>query len=179
MSLKQTLLCAAVVSVALAAPAAAQSALKSPKDVQQALGTLSRVVDHTQRLISNKNYVLLPGENNEFKEGSAALRETLAEQPSQLRSTVEPLLKKAGEDSQNIADAVASHDYTKLAQAHAALANSVKGILRAFPADVQPGQPSIAREKEEDAIRQQTLSSPSNVAKGKEEGPAGTTGSAR
>jgi hypothetical protein len=48
--------------VAFAVPASADSPVKSPREVQQALGTLSRVVDHTQRLISEKNYMQLRGE---------------------------------------------------------------------------------------------------------------------
>lgn len=165
--------------VAFAVPASAESAVKSPREVQQALGTLSRVVDHTQRLISAKNYMQLRGENNEFNEGAAALRETLAQEPALLRAKVEPLLKKAAEESQNLANQADSHDANKLSQAHSAFADSVKGILGAFPADVQPGQPSMAREKEEEAIRENEVrSSDANVAKNKR-GTFATTGSAR
>jgi hypothetical protein len=165
---------------AFAVPASAESAVKSPREVQQALGTLSRVVDHTQQLISAKNYMQLQGENNEFKEGAAALRETLSREPALLRAKVEPLLKKAAEESQNLANQAASHDAEGLSQTHSAFADSVKGILGAFPADVQPGRPSMAREKEEEAIREiEARSSDANVANQNQEGTPATIGSAR
>jgi cytochrome c556 len=95
----------------------------------------------------------LRGENNEFKAGAAALRGTLAEEPAPLRAKIEPLLKRAADESQQMADQADSHDANRLAQTHAAFANSVKEVLAAFPADVQPGRPSAAREKAEEAIR--------------------------
>jgi hypothetical protein len=70
----------------------------------------------------------LLGENNEFKEGAAALRETLAQEPALLRTKVEPLLKKGAEESQNLANQAESHDANKLSRAHSAFADSLKGI---------------------------------------------------
>lgn len=152
---RNVLVCAAALSLAVISSASAQS-VNASKRVQQALGTLNRVVDHTGRLISAKNYAFLPAENNEFKEGTAALRGVLGRQPAKLRTTVGPMLKKAAAESQSMADAAASHDDAKLASTHAALAASVNEILGAFPANVRPGQPSVAREQEEDRVRETT-----------------------
>jgi hypothetical protein len=170
----------ALLCVAFAVPSSAESVVKSRREVQQSLGTLSRVVDHTQRLISEKNYRRLRGENDEFKEGAAALRETLAKESALLRAKVEPLLKEAAEESQNLANQAELHDANKLSQAHSAFADSITGILGAFPADVQPGRPSMAREKEEEAIREnEARSSDANVANQNQQGTSATTGSAR
>lgn len=157
MAIGKTLLCAAALSVVLGVGAAsAEFSLKSPTEVQKALGTLNRVVDHTGRLIAAKNYAQLPGENNEFKQGSQALDATLAGEPGELKSRVDPLLAKANMEAENIAKAANAHDDSKLAMSHAALANSVKEILAFFPADVRPPQPNLAEEKQEENTRETT-----------------------
>jgi hypothetical protein len=120
----------------------AQMALKSPQQVTKSLGTFSRVVLHTQILINAKNYVRLPHENGEVKEGTEALENAIASEPAAFRAKVEPLIKAADADSQSIADAAVAHDDAKLATAHAAYANSVKLLLAAFPASVQPPPPA-------------------------------------
>jgi len=153
MNIRNTLLCAAALSPACVVGASAATEVKAPKQVQQALGTLNRVVDHTGRLISAKNYKQLPAENNEFKEGTAALQKTLSEQPGSLRTTVRPMLKKAREEAQGLANAATSRDNAKLTAIHLALANSVKGIIGAFPTSVQPGPANVARENEEERLR--------------------------
>ena len=131
-------MCAAAVSLSLLTGAAFADAMKSPQKVQNALGTLNRVVDHTQRLITAKNYPHVLHENDEFKEGAEALEKSIAKEPADFKSKVEPLLKKAEADSQSVADAATAKDAAKLAANHAALADSVKALLVAFPAEVQP-----------------------------------------
>ena len=124
----------------LAGPAAAQM-MKSPQQVTDALATFSRVVLHTQILIDAKNYTRLPHENGEIKEGSEALEKSIADEPASFKAKIEPLLKKADANSQSVADAADAHDDARLAQTHAALASSVKLLLAAFPASVQPPPP--------------------------------------
>jgi cytochrome c556 len=137
--LARTVLPAAALAAVLAAGSALpQTALQSPAGVQRALGTLKRVVDHTQRLISARNYARLPHENDEFKEGLDALEQSIVKDPADLRAHVEALLKQAQAGSQGIADAAAAHDDARLEAAHAALADSVKAVLAAFPTRVQP-----------------------------------------
>jgi beta-phosphoglucomutase-like phosphatase (HAD superfamily) len=154
-NIHQTLLCAASLTLASVVAVSAAPEVKSPKQVQQALGTLNRVVDHTGRLIARKRYSFLANENDEFKEGASALEQMLANEPADLRSGVEPMLKKASQDAQNIADASSSRDRAKLMADHTALANSVKQIIAAFPSNVQPGRPNRAREREEEKVRAQ------------------------
>jgi hypothetical protein len=157
MAIGKMLLCGAALSIALGVGAAsADSQLKSPDQVQKALGILNRVVDHTGRLIAAKNYAQLPGENNEFKQGSQALDMTLAGEPAEFKSRVDPLLAKANMESENIAKAANAHDDSKLAASHEALANSVKEILAFFPADALPPQPNLAEERQEEKARETT-----------------------
>ena len=154
MSIRNTLLVSAsVASLTLAASAAvAQMTMKSPHQVREALGTLNRVVDHTGRLIAAKNYTYLPHENDEFKEGSEALEKDIAKESADFKTKVEALLKQAEADSQSVADAATAHDDAKLASTHAALAESVKAVLAAFPKTVQPTPPSLAKEKQEEKV---------------------------
>jgi hypothetical protein len=135
----------------LASLASAQAAMKSADQVQKALGTLNRVVDHTGRLIKAKNYTQLPHENGEFKEGTEALEKFIANEPSDFKAKVAPLLKTALASSQSVADAATAHDDAKLATTHAAFGDAVKKVLAAFPASVQPPALSRTQEKAEES----------------------------
>ena len=119
----------------------AQSELKSPAQVRHALGTLNRVVNHTQRLIEAKNYARLPQENSEFNEGIEALQKDIVGESVSLKATVQPLISKSQADSKSVADAATAHDDAKLATTHAAFTDSVKALIAAFPAGVQPSAP--------------------------------------
>jgi hypothetical protein len=130
--------------------ASADAPLKSPAKVQKALATFNRVVDHTERLITAKNYKHLLHENDEFKEGGEALEKAIAKEPDDFKAKVDPLLQKAEADSQSIADAATAKDDAKLATNHDALAGSVKALLSAFPDAVQPPPSNVKKEKAED-----------------------------
>lgn len=138
-------------TAALALMLGSAQALQSPDQVKAALTVLNRVVDHTERLITAKNYTRLPHENGEFKEGAEALEKAIAPEPGDFKSKVEPLLQKAEADSQSVADAADAHDDAKLASTHAAFAASVSRVLTSFPADVQPLVPSLPKEHQETA----------------------------
>ena len=156
MSIRSGLMICATTLMVAAAPAfaAAEHAVKSPADVKAALGTLYRVVDHTQRLITEKNYSQLPHENDEFKVGSEALEKAVAVEPASFKQQIDPLLKKANTASNEIAVAAKDRDDAKLKSSHAELASSVSALLTAFPHDVQPPPPSIAQEKANERARQ-------------------------
>ena len=141
-SMRTTLLACATLLALASGPALAQTTMKPPQQVTKALGTFSRVVLHTQILINAKNYVRLPHENGEVKEGTEALETAIADEPAAFKAKVEPLIKKADADSQAIADAANAHDNAKLASAHATYENSVRLLLAAFPASVQPPRPT-------------------------------------
>ncbi len=125
-----------------AAPSAYAADMKSPDTVKKSLGTLTRVVAHTQRLIDAKNYDRIPHENEEFKEGAEALEKSVAGEPADFKTKIDPLLKQAEADSQAVADAAKAHDDAKLASTHATFDASVKTVVAAFPASVQPPPPA-------------------------------------
>jgi hypothetical protein len=120
--------------------ALAQKTLTSPAQVQKALGTLNRVVGHTQRLIAAGNFARLPHENAEFEEGLEALERGIAREPSDFKAKVEPFMKQAKAASQGLADASVEHDATQLDAAHKTLENAVQQVLRVFPDSVRPPQ---------------------------------------
>ena len=125
----------------MAGGAAAQSIQKSPQQVMHALATFPRVVLHTQILIDAKNYARLPHENQEVKEGAEALHTSLSAEPASFKAKVDPLIQSAEADSQSLADTAGSGDLGKINAAHDKLAASVKSLMAAFPASVQPPPP--------------------------------------
>jgi F0F1-type ATP synthase membrane subunit b/b' len=141
---------ASLLGALAAGTAVAQAALQSPVQVKTALGTLNRVVDHTDRLIKAKNYTHLVHENEEFKEGAEALESATKTENAEFRAHLQPLLSKAEADSQHVADAATAHDDAMLVSTHAAFADSVKAVLADFPAGVQPRAPSLTHEQKED-----------------------------
>jgi hypothetical protein len=143
-----------VISMCLAAgigSAAAQTPqLSSPAQVQKALGVMNRVVDHTQRLIAAKNFNQLPRENEEFMEGSDALKQSIAGDPAAFKTKIEALLDKADANSKDLAAASNASDPSKLSQIHDELATSVRMVVAAFPNNVKPGPANVSEEKQEE-----------------------------
>jgi hypothetical protein len=125
----------------LAVPSTGQTSKKLSQQVMNALATFPRVVLHTQILIDANNYARLPHENGEIKDGSEALKRSVAHEPQYFKVKIDSLLKRVDADSQGVADAADARDDAKLAQKHAALAASVKLLLAAFPASAQPPPP--------------------------------------
>lgn len=139
--------CSFMLGVALVAALSASGAVQaqtmtSPDSVKRALTVLNRVKDHTGRLVAAKNYAQLAHENEEFKEGAEALQKSIAAEPREFKGKVEPLLKKALDDSQSVTAAGTAHDDAKMAAAFGALTASVKSVIDAFPASVQPTPPA-------------------------------------
>ena len=124
--------------------------LSAPGQAQKALTAINRVVDHTQRLIAAKNYNQLPRENEEFMEGSDALKKSIAGDPAAFKTKVEALLDKADANSKELAAASSGSDPSKLLRLHDDLANSVRQIVSAFPNDARPSAANVNEEKQEE-----------------------------
>jgi hypothetical protein len=124
--------------------------LSSPEQAQKALSVMSRVVDHTQRLIAAKNFNQLPRENEEFAEGSDALKQSIAKDPAAFKAKIEALLEKAGATSKDLAAASSTSDSSKLSRLHDELAQSVRLVVAAFPNDAKPGPANLSEEKQEE-----------------------------
>jgi hypothetical protein len=131
----------ALVSVTATLGANAGFAQAAPQDsasVRAALGVLNRVVGHTQRLITAKNFARLPHEDGELQEGAEALESAIAHEPAELRQKEEPLIKQAVERSHALAAASGEGNPAALDAAHAALADAVRTLIAAFPESVRP-----------------------------------------
>jgi sporulation protein YlmC with PRC-barrel domain len=126
--------------------------LSAPGQAQKALTAMSRVVDHTQRLIAAKNYNQLPREDEEFMDGSDALKKSIAGDPPAFKTKVEVLLDRADANSKDLAAASSGSDFSKLSRLHEDLANSVRQIVSAFPNDAQPSAANLSEERQEERV---------------------------
>jgi len=125
--------------------------LKSPAQIEKALGDLNRVLDHTRRLIVAKKYNQLRRENDEFDDGSQALEKSIADEPTSFKMKIERMLQDAKKQSKDLADAATNPDPAKLATLHESLVSSVDELLLAFPG-VQTPLPSLAEEQQEEQV---------------------------
>jgi hypothetical protein len=111
---------------------------------------MNRVVDHTQRLIAAKNFNQLPRENEEFIEGSNALKRSISGDPAAFKTKIEALIDKADANSKDLAAASGGSDASKLSRLHEELANSVRQIVSAYPSEAQPSAANLSDEKQEE-----------------------------
>ena len=137
------------VSLALAAAAPTFAAdLQSPDSVKMGLRILAGVYGDMDRKLAAVQYDRLPHENQEFQEGSGALRDAVANEPAGFKAKVESTLENALAASTHVADVSATHDKTQVKSAIDSLATSLRALnalfpeaLRAEPGTVEPGRP--------------------------------------
>ena len=84
-------------------PAAAAEP-QSPDQVHSALRILASVYADMESKLPNQQYDRLPHENQEFREGSGAMRDAMAKEPADYKNNVLAALDKAVSASQNVAD---------------------------------------------------------------------------
>jgi hypothetical protein len=122
----------------------AQSALaaepKSPQDVHMALRILASVYADMQSKLPNQ-LDRIPHENQEFHEGSAAMRDAMANEPADYKTKVLAALDQAVAASQAVSDTSASHDTVKVMAALEQLAASMHSLNELFPEAIraEPG----------------------------------------
>jgi hypothetical protein len=134
-------LAAAVAALLLSLPAAWAADPASPDQVKTGLHILAGVYGDMDRKLAAGQYDRLPHENQEFQEGSGALRDAIAQEPAPFKGQVEASLKSALSASQAVADASKSHDKAQVSQALATLAASLTRLNALFPAALraEPG----------------------------------------
>lgn len=115
--------------------------LKSPDMVKMGLHILAGVYGDMDRKLSAEQYDRLPHENQEFQEGSGALRDAVAHEPASFRSKVEATLNETLAAAQKVADTSKTHDKSQVSAALASLATSMKTLNALFPAALraEPG----------------------------------------
>ncbi|HXA91811.1 MAG TPA: hypothetical protein VNU73_01090 [Steroidobacteraceae bacterium] len=139
--------------LSLTCAATAMSAdLKSPDMVQMGLRILAGVYGDMDRKLAADQYDRLPHENQEFQEGSGALRDAVANEPGRFKAQVKSALDAALAAANHIADVSKSHDKAQVQAALHALADSLTSLnalfpeaLRAEPGTVAPGRPPGGR----------------------------------
>ena len=124
---------------------------KSPDMVKMGLRILAGVYGDMDRKLAADQFDRLPHENQEFQEGSGALRDAIAHEPRDFKSRVTSALDKTLADANQVAQASKSHDRMQVQMALHALAESLTSLnalfpeaLRAEPGTVAPGRPQGA-----------------------------------
>src|SRR6185437_6707756 len=107
---------------------------QSPDMVKNGLHILAGIYGDMDRKLAAGQYDRLPHENQEFQEGSGALRDAVAKEPTAFKSKVEATLADTLAAAQKVADTSKSHDKTQVSAALAALATSMKTLNALFPA---------------------------------------------
>lgn len=127
---------------------ASSAELKSPDMVKMGLRILAGVYGDMDRKLAAGQYDLLPHENQEFQEGSGALRDAVAHEPREFKGSVKSGLDKTLADANHVAEASKSHDKAQVQAALHSLAESLTSLnalfpeaLRAEPGTVAPGHP--------------------------------------
>lgn len=138
---------AGVLALGLAAPTFAMEP-KSPDMVKMGLRILAAVYGDMERKLAADQYDRLPHENQEFQEGSGALRDAIANENPDVKKQVEAALAASLAAANHVADASKSHDKTQVKAALADLAASMRKLnalfpeaLRAEPGTVMPQHP--------------------------------------
>lgn len=130
---KKNLTLALVGSLALACAYGAVAAEpKSPDDVHMALRILASVYADMQSKLPNQ-LDRLPHENQEFQDGSGAMRDAVANEPADYKAKVLAALTRATGDAQHVADASSTHDLAKVKAALEQLTASLHAVNALFP----------------------------------------------
>ena len=129
----------------LIATAAAAADLKNPDLAKMGLHILAGVYGDMDRKLGAGQFDRLPHENQEFQEGSQALRDAIAGEPEQFKARVTKQLEATLAASQHVADVSKQHDRAAVKEALAALAAQMRSLnalfptaLRAEPGTVEP-----------------------------------------
>jgi len=101
--------------------------------VKNGLHILAGIYGDMDRKLTAGQYDRLPHENQEFQEGSGALRDAVAHDPAAFKDKVEAALKESLAAAQKVADESKSHDKSKVSAALASLASSMKALNALFP----------------------------------------------
>jgi len=114
---------------------------QSPDLVKNGLHILAGIYGDMDRKLGADQYDRLPHENQEFQEGSGALRDAVAHEPAAFKGKVEAALKDSLAAAQKVADVSKSHDKPQVSAALASLATSMKALNALFPSALraEPG----------------------------------------
>jgi hypothetical protein len=106
---------------------------KSPEQVHTALRILASVYADMDAKLKNQQFNRLPHENQEFQDGSGAMRDAIADEPADFKAQVQTSLEKTLAAAQHVADSSKSHDAMQVKLAIDALAASMRTLNGMFP----------------------------------------------
>ncbi|HTP40193.1 MAG TPA: hypothetical protein VMI92_11540 [Steroidobacteraceae bacterium] len=114
---------------------------QSPDEVHTALRILASVYADMESKLPGGQYDRLPHENQEFQDGSGAMRDAVAKESPPFKTSVLSALDATTKAAQNVADTSASHDAAKVRAALDALAASMRSLNDLFPESLraEPG----------------------------------------
>jgi len=107
--------------------------LKAPEQVHMALRILASVYADMEAKVKNQQFDRLPHENQEFQDGSGAMRDAIADEPADFKARVQASLEKTLAAAQHVADSSKSHDAMQVKSAIDALAASMRTLNGMFP----------------------------------------------
>lgn len=128
------LLLVLMISSALGGVQAARAAdPKSPEQVHTALRILASVYADVESKLKNEQFDRLPQENQEFQDGSGAMRDALGNEAVDFKAQVLATLQATLVAAQHVADSSKSHDAMQVKAAIDALAVSMRTLNGLFP----------------------------------------------
>jgi hypothetical protein len=131
-----------MISLALGSvPVARAMEPKSAEQVLTALRILASVYADMDAKLKNQQFDRLPHENQEFQDGSGAMRDAIANEPADFKAKVQSSLDQTLAAAQHVADVSKSHDAAQVKSAIDALAASMRTLNGMFPEPVraEPG----------------------------------------
>ena len=114
---------------------------KAPELVHTALRILASVYADMDAKLANQQFDRLPHENQEFQDGSGAMRDAVADEPADFKAKVLSTLEATLAAAQHVADSSKSHDAAQVKSAIDALATSMHTLNALFPESLraEPG----------------------------------------
>jgi cytochrome c556 len=114
---------------------------KSPDQVHTALRILASVYADMDAKLQNRQFDRLPHENQEFQDGSGAMRDAVASDPPDFKTRVLSTLDATLAAAQQVADSSKSHDAAQVKAAIDSLAASLQTLNGLFPESLraEPG----------------------------------------
>jgi hypothetical protein len=129
----------------LSAHTAVAAEPKAPQQVHTALMILASVYADMDRKLADKQFARLPHENQEFQDGSGAMRDAIANEPADFKTKVETALGSSLKAADHVAEVSKTQDAAHVKSAIDALAASMRTLnglfpeaLRAEPGSVPP-----------------------------------------
>jgi hypothetical protein len=106
---------------------------RSPEQVHTALRILASVYADMDAKLKNQQFDRLPHENQEFQEGSGAMRDAIADESADFKGRVQTALHETLAAAQQVADSSKSHDAAQVKMAIEALAAAMHTLNGVFP----------------------------------------------